>query len=214
MSANMASEIPDSFDVFFSLLEQTATAVNAERAGHVRAALGLAKKIENRLQLPVAKLLAEVKNERYWAQWKFRSFEGFVETECEFSLRKAQELIRVYTKLVVELGIAPERITHLGWSKVALCAAKLTPANVEQMLLEVEQKSFGQLRASYKNRRAGVKKAGSDGHLKVTAIVRAAINKAAAATGSSDPQLNLDFVARRFLAGALEFGAISRPGLN
>jgi hypothetical protein len=214
VDAHKTEQVSDSFEGYFALLEQTATAVNAERAGHVRAALVAAKTIANRLQLPVAKLLAEVKHQRYWAEWGYRSFEDFVDTECEFSLRKAQELIRVHTRLVVELGIAPERIAHLGWSKVALCAARLTPANLEQMLLEINEKSYSQLRESYKKRGKTAKTSGGQKHLNVTAIINAAIEKAADATGSSDPQVNLEFVARRFLTSALEFGAISRPGLN
>jgi hypothetical protein len=214
VDAHKADQISDSFDGYFSLLEQTATAANPQRAGHVRAALVAAKKIENRLQLLVASLLSEVNHERYWAEWGFRSFEDFVDTECEFSLRKAQELIRVYSKLVVELGIAPERIAHLGWSKVALCAARLTPANLEQMLLDINEKSYSQLRESYKKRGKTAKTSGGERHLNVTPIINAAIKKAADATGSGDPQLNLEFVARGFLTSALEFGAISRPGLN
>ena len=217
MPANNADHASESLDPHVAQLGQAASASEAQRANHVRAALVAARKIENRLQLPIAKLLTEVRTQRYWKQWGHRSFEEFVENDCHFSLRKAQELIRLYTKLVMYLGIAPERIAHLGWSKVALVAGELTPANVEQMLLEIEQKSYGELRAWLKTmnkHHARAKKPGKNRWLIVTPIIAAAINKAAEATGSGDPQLNLEFVAQSYLARAAEFRAMSRPGLN
>jgi hypothetical protein len=185
-------------------LEAMAACPRQERADRVRQVLAAAGALIDRLQLPVAKLLAEVQLGRYWASWGFHSFEDFVEADCKFSLRKAQELIKVYRKIVVELAVPEDRVRHLGWSKVALVAGKINPTNLGVVLDQVEKMSFAELKKLYKpssKRQAdagGSERAGPS-RLELTAILLMAIHRAEELTGSDNPQANLEYIAKVFL---------------
>src|SRR5262245_44087787 len=75
----------------------------AQRTETGRMILQQAAKTDDRLHLRMAELLFETQDGRYWRDWGFGSFKAFVEAECHFGLRKAQQLVEVYRKFVVEL---------------------------------------------------------------------------------------------------------------
>ncbi|MFM8274069.1 MAG: AAA family ATPase, partial [Gemmata sp.] len=112
------------------------------RAESVRGQLRAARDAGDRLQLDTAKLLCEVREQEYWRDWGHPSFEAYVEADCGFSVRKAQELIKIYRRLAVELGMSDDRIRGLEWSKVSVVARALTPENKDALLGRLADMTF------------------------------------------------------------------------
>src|SRR5712692_3779293 len=105
-----------------------------EQSKAIRETLKSTIKAQGMLRFEVARLLWEVKRKRYWKNWGYPSFRSCVTQEWEFSLRTAQELIKVHTVLVNRLRLPPDRLCQLGWSKAALVAQIITEINADEVV--------------------------------------------------------------------------------
>jgi nitric oxide reductase NorQ protein len=144
MTATTSTIVPtEGVDHLFSRLQSDLP--RAERSQTVRQILHQAAKTEDKLQLRMAELLFEAQERRYWRDWGFGSFREFVEAECGFGLRKAQQLVEVYKKFVVELAVPPEQMRRLEWSKAALVAGLIRNENRDELLRDVERLSYRDL---------------------------------------------------------------------
>jgi hypothetical protein len=208
------SKLHSDADVAMALLEK-ALAAQEQRADLVRDALKATSKLEERLQLPLAKLLMEAGDLRYWELWGFESFEAFVHQDCEFSLRKAQELVKIYRKLSVELEIPDTQISGLPWTKLALVAGKITKANVAAVIEDVKKNTYSELKQIYGGKKSGKKlRPESVRTFKLTKIIVDALLRAAQATGRDDLQVNLEHVAAHFLCLGMSFTRLVEPSEN
>ena len=144
MSTTPATDPAEGLEQLFSRLGTDLP--RAERSHTVRKILQQAARTEDRLQLRMAELLFEAQQGRYWRDWGFDSFKGFVEAECRFGHRKAQQLVEVYRKFVVELGVPPERMRRLEWSKAALAAGVIRNDNRDEFLQDLERLSYRDLK--------------------------------------------------------------------
>lgn len=99
----------------------------AQRTEAVREVTKQVTHMGDRLHAVLGEMLYEISKNKYWEDWtftdelgdtrKFKSFEEYLESECEVSRRTAFYYISVYEKFVIELGIPAERMRDLEWSK-------------------------------------------------------------------------------------------------
>lgn len=177
-----------------------------ERALLVRERLVLCVREIDRCQLQIAESLFEIKHQAYWLDWGYGSFQSCIKELCPFKLRKAQVLIDIYRVLIEELSLPRQRVLQLEWSKVALVIRCINQENVEQVLLDIERLSYGQLRDKYRHRSKA-----PDGIADPLETIRfrlqtgarsqllAALQKASAATGSADDAANLECIVTHYL---------------
>jgi hypothetical protein len=176
------------------------------RPARIREAIKKVNLAEDRLRIILAGFLFEIDTQKYWKEYGHKSFKDFVETECDFSHRTAQELIKVHRRLVVELEVPQETLRELPWSKVALVASETDKENLDQVLDDVRTKSFQELKKQYRPAGSGsdrrVKSTSQGDALKklaITEVVIEAIARAAQVMHCDDPQTNLEHVARWYL---------------
>ena len=70
--------------------------------------------------LGLAQLLYQAKKFGFWRQQGYNKFSDYCAIALKVKPRKAQILIHIYKKLVVEFGIDFDRIAPLPWSKVGI----------------------------------------------------------------------------------------------
>jgi nitric oxide reductase NorQ protein len=155
---------------------------SAQRSQTVRIILQQAARTDDRLQLRMAELLFETQDGRYWRDWGFSTFKAFVEAECGFGLRKAQQLVEVYRKFVVELAVPPEQMRRLEWSKAALVAGVVRKDNRDELLQHLESLSYRDLQEKVEAIRSQ-----SAGNLAVTSTTSAPIDPPPAPPPSAPP---------------------------
>lgn len=88
----------------------------------------------------------------------YDSFQTFVFERYGFQKRKAEYLMGLYDHLVTKF-IPWEKVSHLGWTKVALLASVLTLDNLDEWVAKAEALSVVQLVAALKAKPEG----GGDG---------------------------------------------------
>lgn len=129
------------------LARSRSTSDSRERSAMVREALSEALRVENVAESAIGELLYTVHKHAFWREWGFDSFRAYVERECGFSYRKAQQLVRVYRAFVVKAGVSPYGLSRLPWSKAALVAGRIKRGNAAEIIRDVEALSYGALLA-------------------------------------------------------------------
>ena len=66
--------------------------------------------------------LAELKKHEYWRELGYASFQDFVQKECDFGVRTAQELIKTHAAFIERLGMSLEDASELPPTRAALVA--------------------------------------------------------------------------------------------
>lgn len=165
--------------------------------------------------LDIGYLLEEIHRAEYW-RGHYASFEVFIEEEVGFSVRKAQELIKVI-RYCQSADIQREEMASVGWSKLAIVAGDLTKENAAEVLAGLKRKSCRQLKEEARQRKAE-RKTSSPGRrtaeLIVTEIVLEAMRYACLHTRDMDFQTNLEFVAAKFLEHCPSPARVAEPSLN
>ena len=89
----------------------------ADRREAVRHVTQQVTHMKDRLHAVMGEMLYEISVNKYWRDWDYRSFEEYLESECEVSRRTAFYYISVYRTFVIELGIPADEMRELEWSK-------------------------------------------------------------------------------------------------
>ena len=192
--------IPESAEVLTSTVEAIE---GGSRASVLATAIRRATTGRDDFSILVAGCLLEFRTRRYWEPLGYVSFQDFVRAELPFGLRSAQQMMRVYRRLVHTLHIPPEQLRSLGWSKLAVVAGVLTATNVNRVLADVAQFSFARLRELYAPSQQPAlpsTPASTPPALIVTPVVAAALARAAALLGDDAPQHGLEHMCLAFLA--------------
>jgi hypothetical protein len=87
--------------------------------------------------LRLAELLAEAYHNKYYTNWGFVDFETFSNTELNTEYRKAMMLVNIWDK-VSDLGIEPDQLANLGWTKLRNLIKILNKDNKDTLLKEAE----------------------------------------------------------------------------
>ncbi len=157
----------------------------------------------------IAILITAVHGKRHWVEFA-GSFKDYVETHLGISVRTVQELMKVL-RVCQTHKIPHEKIAEVGWSKIAVVAKQITEANRDQVLADLKDFSYSQLREKYKQAsspRASKKdaegkvdsKAKDAQKLLITPPLSRAIELVKELTDLDDPQLIFEFMAEQFLA--------------
>ncbi len=172
--------------------------LNVERRRAVKQQLSILGPKFQEAQIEIAVLLSEAHKKQYWRH-EHESFKSYVQEIAGISLRTAQELLRVI-RICQAVNLSTAEISRLGWSKLAVVAKHLTPDNAINLLSQVEQSSYSQLKNYFtktgENQKTNPKKRPS---ITFTQVIEEALRLACAHTHSIDVQPNLEFVAQKFL---------------
>lgn len=130
------------------------------RDAEVRHAIEAATRELSHQQHHLAALLFEVHENGYWRRWGFRSFRQFVNEDCGFGIRKAQQFVEFHRKFVIGLGIPPAELESVGWSKLALVAGVINRDNQDELLETLQRASFREIKRLVQEIRSGESNAG------------------------------------------------------
>ena len=117
--------------------------------------------LADKLYAVMGETLYEIRENRYWKKWsydeieldgaktktKYRSFEEYLEKECDVKRRTAYYYIKVYEKLIVELGIPPHVIRTVEWSKAKELVPFMNKDNWKELIKVAKDKTVRGLRS-------------------------------------------------------------------
>jgi len=106
----------------------------ADRMSAVREVTRQVTHMKDRLHAVMGEMLYEISVNKYWKDWDFRSFEEYLESECEVSRRTAFYYISVYRTFVIELGIPADEMRELEWSKAKEIVSLVDKDNWKDLL--------------------------------------------------------------------------------
>ena len=201
MSIDFTNRLPEFPDDKSSRRETEAEEMTRSgRSRFVRERLFTVSRTFRESRIEIATLLDETQREEYWRD-THSSFRDYVEQSLKISQRTAQELLKVI-RACRAANIAAATIAELEWSKVAIVAGRLTPENAVQVLADVKDKSYGELKKMVRREKAaGTQKQTrhADGKITVTEVVHEALRLACAHTREIEFQANMEFMAAKFI---------------
>lgn len=199
-----------------------------ERRGAIRQILRDSVKMPGKMDVLVGETLYEVHKNKYWKEYEFSdptgeirpyaSFDEYVEVEVGLKKRKAYYLTSIYEKFAVELGLAPEILRTLDWSKAILLLKVITPDNWSDLLAKTADMTAEQVKALVRSMlgttSSGDSGDGEDVFDKITfrlslpqaENVRKALEIAAGMCGSEKGGHQLDLICTAFIADAAGSG--------
>lgn len=130
------------------------------RAEVVRQAILEAHKAIEENYLAMAQLLSEAYHKDFYAEWGFKDFREYVETELDVHYRKAMYLVDIWDK-VKQLGLSKAKVAKLGWTKMKDIASVVTAENQKEWLEKAEKMNSRELTEAVKvSRSADTSQAG------------------------------------------------------
>ena len=137
---------------------------------------------DDRLQLVAGELLYEVHRNHYWKEWTkpndqgeataFADFDDYCENELGMRRRKAEYLIGVYAKFVVELDLPKELLRDLEWTKARELITVITADNAEELLGKIKGMTYKDVRDMVRAMRGGGTAGETDAEKMVTLTFR------------------------------------------
>lgn len=100
--------------------------------------------------LSLARNLHDVFKIRKYMDWGFATYEDYVNTELQFSYRKAKHLTNVWEK-VEELDLDHAKVEEIGWSKAAEIIKVMDKDNADEWLEKARESSFHALEDEVKD---------------------------------------------------------------
>jgi len=154
-------EIDDDNVTYLPVEERTFTADMIPRANQVLEKILKLNEERKKIQMKLAKLLYEVKQNQYYVHYKdddgnaFNSFEGFVVGKLKEDLRKAYALKQIWAKLHVEGGLSAKELEQIPWTKAQMIASESnSPEEMEEWKEKAIQMPYGQFKKEVdKNRK-------------------------------------------------------------
>jgi len=126
-----------------------------DAAKSTRAAVFQIAEAGGKLEALAGQLLYEIRENEYWRLFDrtsptgektpFGSFDEYIENECPFKRRTAYYLIAIYEKFVVELGLTPDVLRSIEWSKAKEILAIVNKSNVSDMLTMISKMTVRQV---------------------------------------------------------------------
>lgn len=178
----------------------------AERKTAIKSIVSQLSMIDDLAHVYTAQLLWEIKQQQYFLEWGFANFQSYADSELQFSARKAYDLVKVYEKFHVELGMSAEEIRAMVWSKLAVLTRVVTSANVKELLAKAEKLSVEGLKELVQGMVAKDKGEDSFKQMKFKLAegqfetTENALKVAGELSGSEKPGNNLELVCAEFLA--------------
>jgi len=142
---------------FLPMLKKDMSASDRKKA--VRGITKQACLLADKLYAVMGETLYEIRENSYWKNWtyesvdgsagvkiKFKSFEEYLEKECEVKRRTAYYYIKVYEKLIVELGIPPHILRTVEWSKAKELVPYMDKDNWKDLIKIAKDKTVRGLR--------------------------------------------------------------------
>jgi hypothetical protein len=137
---------------------------------------------DDRLQLVAGELLYEVHRNQYWKEWTqpnnqgeaiaFPDFDAYCENELGMRRRKAEYLIGVYAKFVVELDLPKELLRDLEWTKARELVTVITADNAEGLLDKIKGMTYKEVRDMVRTMKGGGTAGETDAEKMVTLTFR------------------------------------------
>lgn len=115
----------------------------------------LAKSVDDSY-MRIAELLTKVDENNLWSEWKYSSFDAYLETEVGFKYRKARYLINIWVRFIQELKQDPHALAGIPWSKLNIIMPVANKSNVKKWLKNAESLGHMALKADVK-KELGVK---------------------------------------------------------
>lgn len=158
-----------------------------------------------------ARLLWEIKQGQYYADWNYPNFQSFADAELQFSARKAYDLVKVYEKYHVELGMTPEEIRQYVWSKLVVLARVIDETNMDELLEKAKVLSVEALKDMVSAMKSGEKEVFEKLNFMLTTeqkeTILNALEVASEISGSEKKGNNLELICAEFLSTKIDDAA-------
>ncbi len=112
--------------------------------------------MEDKIHAVQGEILYEISRNAYWREWSFedsagdtrcfRTFDEYIEQECEVSRRTAYYYIAVYQRLVIDIGIPAENMRQLDWSKAKEILPVVSTENWKDLLKTISKMKVREVR--------------------------------------------------------------------
>jgi len=131
-------------------MEQNLTKVNI--AYKVDVQLKEIKRVVNSNFLMIAEKLKSIKDNKYYKVLGYDTFESYIaQPELAFSRSSVYRLIQIYKKFVLENNVAPERLSEIEWTKLAVVTPHVNKDNMENLLHDAKELSRSDLKQKIKD---------------------------------------------------------------
>lgn len=126
------------------------TQVDKTNQGEVRAEIKRLNRVVGEAYYKVGELLWHVSNSKMYSGWGYASFDEYTHSEMGYGERKAQQLIRLWKKLHVDLGVQDEQMLGVGWSHAREIVSVATTSNVNEWLTKARELTVKQVQDEVK----------------------------------------------------------------
>ena len=97
-----------------------------------------------------------VKHRESYVEWGFSTFKDYVETEVGISIRQAERLRQVWTRLVKDIGVRSEEVSEVGFSNALLIMPVINRLNKDRWLGDAKSLSYRELKDAVQKERGVV----------------------------------------------------------
>lgn len=171
-------------------------------------------RVDDVVHLIVAEFLHETKDQEYFRDWGFKSFDDYCDAELDFSSRKARHLVTIFEKFHIECGLPKEEIQKCTWTKLSILKRVATPGNARALIDKAKTQTVREIQDDVRKRVANEK--GTDVFKSMTfsltsdqyEMVSTALEAAKRISGSEKTGNLLDLIATDFLASNVGQGII------
>jgi len=115
------------------------------RQKEVRKAIVGMGALSSKMEVAVAELLCEVRDERYFETYGYTTFDEYVEKEVPFKRRKAFYLMAICDKFIRELQVPVATLENLEWVKAKELKSVVTPENWEKLVARTKTMTVPQI---------------------------------------------------------------------
>jgi len=196
-----------------------------ERRDAVRDVLLKTNDMPDRLDVLKGEMLYEVHSNDYWKAYigtfgddtrEYASFEEYALHELGFKKRKAYYLVNIYKKFCVELGLSPDILKGLEWSKAKEVVDVIDADNWVEILDKLKSMKVSEVKAMVREMKGLA--SGSDGepsdivrrafalHEDQAIIVDEAVTLAKTMSGSDKDNFALELICADFMASSAGSG--------
>lgn len=174
-------------------------------------------------------VFSQVNHKKYFAEYGFNGFKGWVETTYGIQYRKAMYLVQIYDA-VRDHDINWDQIKHLGWTKLKTLlnpnSNLITAENLPEWVKKAENMTVLQLESAVKSSKgtsAGEQASEQDmnattkitfaAHADQKETIRSALEKAKELSGTSSDTVALEMIATEFLGKPAQAVQSIAPGV-
>jgi hypothetical protein len=94
--------------------------------------------------------LKEIKDNKFYLVLQYDTFESYIaQPELSFDRSSVYRLIQIYETFVLKYNVAPERLSEIEWTKLALVAPHTNKENYEDLLADARELSRSDLREKF-----------------------------------------------------------------